>query len=364
MVDRGLTVRATFKRPERPIGKATLGAMLRNRYYLGEVQYQGTWYPGRHEAIIPEELFDRVQTVLDSHSGSGIRTRIHHHFLKGVFWCNRCGSRIGLSRAKGNGGIYYYFFCHASRRHECDQPYVPLEDLERETEKYFAHVKLTETFREAVAAKVDATLLDEVAVQAAQQKRVTAKLKDLEAQEDRYLDLLGDPDWPQAKLSAKMAKLKVERQRLHEQLEKSDESLEVGRRVLTEALGLLGKPQELYRQSDDAGKRLLTLTVFGKLKVDTYSVIGHELNEPFSAFVDAQRRQAQRPKRTAKPRAYERRTALVMASGHENRGVVLMDNTPAPMSLAEALDRVLVDHGSDKAVLVGASGFEPVTSAL
>jgi hypothetical protein len=51
-------------------------------------------------------------------------------------------------------------------------------------------------------------------------------------------------------------------------------------------------------------KRLLTLTVFGKLKVDTY------------------------------------------------------------MSLAEALDRVLVDHGSDKEVLVDDTGIEPVASSV
>jgi len=363
MVARGLTIRATYKKPERPISKATLGAMLRNRYYVGEVSYKGVWYPGRHEAIVPVPLFERVQEVLDSHSGSGIRTRKHHHYLKGVFWCNRCGSRMGLAKAKGNGGIYYYFFCHASRRHECDQPYVPLEDLERETEKYYTRVKLSDSFREAVRAKVDGTLLDELAVQAAQQKRVTAKLKDLEAQEDRYLDLLGDPDWPQAKLNAKMAKLKGERQRLHEQLTQSDESLEVGRKVLTEALGLLANPQELYRQSDAAGKRLLTLTVFGKLKVDTYSVTGHELNEPFGALLSVQERRSLTPGKSAAPRVYLRRTGLVMASaGHENRGAVLTDNAPGKPSLAEALDRALVDHGSDNGVLVGLTGIEPAIS--
>jgi hypothetical protein len=61
--------------------------------------------------------------------------------------------------------------------------------------------------------------------------------------------------------------------------------------VLAEALALLANPQELYRQSDEAGKRLLTLTLFDELYVDTYSVTGHELNEPFAALVSVQKRQ-------------------------------------------------------------------------
>ena len=260
MVDRGLTMRPTYKKPERPIGKSTFAAMLRDRYYIGEVKYKGTWHPGRHQPIVSRELFDRVQEVLDSHDGSGIRTRKHHHHLKGVFFCQRCGSRMGLTPGKGNGGVYFNFFCHAMRRHECNQPYVPIEDLEREMHTYYARVKLSDDFREEVAAKVDATLLDEMAVQEAQRKRVTARLRELDEQEDRYLELVGDPDWPQDKLNAKMAKLRAERKQLSEQLGETDESLEIGRKVLAEALALLKNPQELYRQSDDAGKRLLTLT--------------------------------------------------------------------------------------------------------
>ena len=366
IVDRGLTMRATYKKPERPIAKSTFGEMLRNRYYLGEVKYKGVWHPGRHQAIIPVELFDRVQDVLDSHGGSGIRTRKHHHYLKGAFWCNRCGSRFGLHRAHGNGGIYYYFFCHASRRHECDQPYVPLEDLERETEKYFARVKLGDAFREAVAAKVDATLLDELTVQEARRKRVTTRLKEIDQQENGYLALIGHPDWPQDKLTAAMAKLKVERKRLNEQLEQADESLEVGRKVLTEALALLANPQELYRQSDEAGKRLLTLTLFGKLYVDTYSVTGHELNEPFAALVSAEERRRADGGNTAKPRAYLRRTAVLeaSASGRTSKGAALADSALDKLTLTELVDLALLDHGSDKAVLVEPRGIEPLTPAL
>jgi hypothetical protein len=40
---------------------------------------------------------------------------------------------------------------------------------------------------------------------------------------------------------------------------------------------------------------LLTLTVFNKLYVDTYSVTGHELNEPFGALLSVQERCTLKP---------------------------------------------------------------------
>jgi site-specific DNA recombinase len=374
MTLRGLTMPKTLKLPERPVSRATFGSMLRDRYYLGEVHYQGAWYPGRHTPIITPELFERVQLVLDSHSGSGIRTRKHHHYLKGVFWCKRCGSRFGYQRAKGNGGVYYYFFCHGSRHGKCDQPYVPFEDLEREMLAYYARVTLSEAFRQEVASKLDETLLDELATQAALRKRLSAQLAQLDKQEDRYIDQLGDPDWPQEKLKARVAKLRAERARVERQLADVQEDLSVGRQVLTEALGLLANPRELYRQSGQAGKRLLTRTLFAKLYVDTYSIVDHELNEPFGSLMDVQSRQEARRQMTETPaptpqqRSYTRQTVLPQQQGGQtrNRGVLLVENASAygDLCLADLLDLAFLDTGSDNEVLVGDTGIEPVTSSV
>jgi hypothetical protein len=94
LTEAGLRMRATAKHPARPISLAQLGDLLRDRYYLGYVEYEGIEYPGRHEALVSPELFARVQKVLDSHSGAGVRKRTHNHHLKGVLWCARCESRF------------------------------------------------------------------------------------------------------------------------------------------------------------------------------------------------------------------------------------------------------------------------------
>src|SRR2546425_9643956 len=112
MVAAGLRTRGNGRWSAGPISRSQLGLILRDRYYIGYVTYKGVEYKGRHEPIISERLFDTVQRVLDSHQGSGVRQRSHHHYLKGWLWCNRCGKRFVVQRTLGHpGGEYYYFFC-------------------------------------------------------------------------------------------------------------------------------------------------------------------------------------------------------------------------------------------------------------
>ncbi len=46
--------------------------------------------PGRHEPIVDQHLFDRVQAVFDARTTSGERRRVHHHYLKGTLYCGHC----------------------------------------------------------------------------------------------------------------------------------------------------------------------------------------------------------------------------------------------------------------------------------
>jgi len=101
---------------------------------LQYVTHKGIEYKGRHQPIISERLFDTAQRVLDSRQGSGVRERSHHHYLKGWLWCNRCSKRFVVQRTLGRrGGEYYYFFCMGRQEGTCDHPYVPVEEMEKQS---------------------------------------------------------------------------------------------------------------------------------------------------------------------------------------------------------------------------------------
>jgi site-specific DNA recombinase len=86
--------------------------MLRDRYYLGLVSYNGEEYQGRHEPLVSAAVFAKVQAVLDERlPKGGTRQRRHHHYLKGIVWCGRCHdsgveARLLLPKVKGHGGHY------------------------------------------------------------------------------------------------------------------------------------------------------------------------------------------------------------------------------------------------------------------
>jgi site-specific DNA recombinase len=46
--------------------RGALYDLLRNRLYLGEIRHRDQWYPGEHQGIVPRQLWDRVQTQLNS----------------------------------------------------------------------------------------------------------------------------------------------------------------------------------------------------------------------------------------------------------------------------------------------------------
>ena len=54
-----------------PFDRTSLYALLTNVTYTGRVSYKSTVYPGQHEAIVPMDLWQRVQAQLQKHGRSG-----------------------------------------------------------------------------------------------------------------------------------------------------------------------------------------------------------------------------------------------------------------------------------------------------
>jgi len=346
----GLRMRATAKRPAGPIGLATLGDMLRDRYYLGYVEYEGIEYQGRHEPLILPELFERVQKMLDSHSGSGARQRTHHHYLKGDLWCARCERRFIVQRAKGNGGEYFYFFCRGRQDGVCDQPYINVHTVEQAVLDHYATVMFTDEFKGAVSAQLDQALAQDQGSTQAVRERLSARLAALDTKEENLIDLAADGDLPKEKIRERLIAIRCERESIRRDVERLDAELDTGREVFTLALSLLDQPQELYRQAGPQVRQMLNRTIFTKLKLDGTQVTDDELAEPFDVIVGAGRAYARR--------SYQRaRTPQAVSLTWE-------DGSLDEMTSTGLLELALVGTGSSKAVMVGAAGFEPATPRL
>jgi site-specific DNA recombinase len=294
LTDRGFRTRPG-KHPAGPVSDSKLATMLRDRYYLGHVTYQGVEYDGRHEALVSPELFEHVQLVLDTRQTSGERLRQYTHYLKGSVWCGRCydegrQSRLVHTRAVGrHGGEYFYFFCTAKQRHFCSSRYMAVEDVEDEILKYYATLKLTTDFIDAVRSTLNTTVAAESQSARLLRKELSKQLAKLDRQEENLLDLAADEGLPQAKLRERLRRIRRKRESLERGLADSEKSLAVGVQLYEAALSLLTDPYELYRQAGPNQRRLLNQALFEKLYIDDGRVTAEELAEPFRELVQAQR---------------------------------------------------------------------------
>jgi site-specific DNA recombinase len=88
--------------------------ILRSKLYCGYVSFAGTHYLGKHESIITEEQFNRVQVLLERHKGKNAN-RAKESLLSGLIECGHCGENYVSYLVYDKGKKYRYYMCRARR---------------------------------------------------------------------------------------------------------------------------------------------------------------------------------------------------------------------------------------------------------
>ena len=100
--------------------------MLRNHFYIGKVfvpAYKGQpehFVQGIHKAIIPIDIFEKVQDIIDGKKKKypKLTKKIHPDlYLRQYLTCPVCGHSLTGGLSKGNGGIYGYYHCTHDAKH-------------------------------------------------------------------------------------------------------------------------------------------------------------------------------------------------------------------------------------------------------
>jgi site-specific DNA recombinase len=89
--------------------RGSLAALLRNRFYIGEVRYKGEIFPGEQIAVLDRALFEMVQTKLEQQRTNyvKIRQRSQSLFMGRIF--DERGNRMTPSHSVKNGVRYRYY---------------------------------------------------------------------------------------------------------------------------------------------------------------------------------------------------------------------------------------------------------------
>ncbi len=345
---RGLRSRGDRRHSPQPLNLSRVHEMLSSRYYAGIVTYRGKQYPGRHEPLISQELFDQVQAVLQAHGHSGERDRKHQHYLKGTIRCGTCGSGLTYSRNKGNGGIYEYFVCPRNQRGDCPQGYQPIDLVESAIEDHYATVSLTEAERDEVRQAISSDLGERVATAKQEIDRCRGVLQEIREQERKLLNMHYEDRITSELFDEEQARLRLRRQDAKALIARLNLSYGDIAETLDYALEIVGDDlHDLYLRADDSIRRLMNQAIFQSLYVCDETITTAELAGPFAELRDLRNAIHGVLNTTPNPTS----AATTIAS-------TIPQNAKAPVPWGE---REPLDGGSISNVMVELVGLEPTT---
>lgn len=195
--------------------QGTIAKVLRNELYKGYIRHAGASFEGQHDAIVPEEQWERVQAMLDARA----RTRGHtggrwpkgpHLFTKGLLRCGICGSALIPTTKPTHtpGKLYEVYECFGRKRNgvsfcrqtpirraaideamfgELQRVYLDLDTTrDRIVERIATDTAIVENMREAAETQVTRTTAQIARIErdyldgelsAEQYQRLTARLE-------------------------------------------------------------------------------------------------------------------------------------------------------------------------------------------
>ena len=100
----------------------SVGHLLHNRRYIGEYSYRDTVIPDGIPAIVPQDLFDRVQEKLEKNKKAPARHKAEDDYLLTTkLFCGYCGAYLcGESGTSRTGKVHHYYKCVSVKKKRTD----------------------------------------------------------------------------------------------------------------------------------------------------------------------------------------------------------------------------------------------------
>lgn len=176
---RGLSA-SSRKRSRPPISKAMTHKLFTNRFYMGEVNFMGRTYSGKHAPMVTPDEFDAAQNILRQRSKARkpeVPKRLAFH---GALRCGTCGCLIiGDLRVKhypntGRTAEYLYYHCSGSKG--CSKRAIREEDLRSAVEPILLNARLPRAFADWIKSALIQRVEAEGCQSAEDQARLQAEI--------------------------------------------------------------------------------------------------------------------------------------------------------------------------------------------
>jgi hypothetical protein len=280
--DEGLTYRAST--PKFP--RSSLHTILRDRAYIGEVEYQGNWYPGKHEPLVDRATWDRVQTILGGHIYQSHELTYAGDRIK----CGYCGHPITgeakTKKTKDGPKRYIYYRCTYYNRADHPRIRVREADLDEQVIAVFRKIRIDDDavrdwFRAVLASKTRDSQEESLAQRQVLQRQGTM----IVSQQDRILNLRIADEIDEQMFAAKQTELRDRLSSIKLQLEVPDRSHDQHADLASKVFELSQSPTDKWLTADVFEKRQILEIVFLNCVLDDVTLCP-TIRKPFDVLAD------------------------------------------------------------------------------
>jgi DNA invertase Pin-like site-specific DNA recombinase len=250
---------------------ASIRGILHNPFYCGKIKYRGKLMAGKHEALISEEDFEKVQIMLKRNSGRSETLAVkpqRQYLLKGIIRCVHCGLPMS-SQTYYSGNAYYREQKSSRSSGLCtDGASINCQTIDEQMESLVSAIELGPRWLEEVLTII--SLKDEV-------HRVKKARQDLEEKMRRMVKTYQDGLFPDEEYNRQKKLIEMELASLV--VPAADASEEAGRLIMN--------LKSLWFEANLEEKRKLLLTMLDAVYVDareTKSIVAIRPKPPFKAI--------------------------------------------------------------------------------
>ncbi|MBI4370388.1 MAG: recombinase family protein [Elusimicrobia bacterium] len=180
--------------------RTNLWYLLRNPLYIGKITFRGQALPGEHPGIIPEDIFNKVQEVMNG-NGKGRRNKMveslkHAYILRGLIRCASCGQAMTPHGVlKKNKLRFFYYRCVSVAkmdRNACAVRSVPAQAIEDFVLKRLGLLSSDEKLIKEIVKKAKVSAEVELPVKRKQRSYFTAEIGKIDAEARNLVSMLGE----------------------------------------------------------------------------------------------------------------------------------------------------------------------------
>jgi len=265
--------------------RSHLAKLLRHPFYIGKILWRGQIYEGKHEPLVDERTWERVQEILDGRSRSKHYKRRQFTYGHGLIKCTHCGYSITAELHKQR---YTYYRCAQINHHEhpVRPSWVPEPVIESQVISMLDELILPKEIYDWAMAYLKHTLVKDAADTEQELRKLKKRAADTQATLDTLLlkaAQIGD------NLAEEFLRLARQKQEELGLLQQRIKQIKTGKQENSrDAATILELAQHLAQQYvtfPPPQKRQIVDSVFLNLRLDTVNLCGN-YRLPFSILAE------------------------------------------------------------------------------